>query len=394
MRRPDVLALVLAGGKGSRMGALTADRAKPTLPFGSTHRLIDFPLTNCRLSGIADVWVIEQHNPHSLIAHLANGRPWDLDRTLGGFRILHPFTAGDGDGDWHRGNAHALYVHRDFIRECDPTHVLVLSADHIYVLDFRDVLDAHLSSRADLTMVTTELAGDLSRYGVVQTEDDRVTRFDSKPDEPIGKTVATEVFLYDTAALLDTLDDLAQERGEDDLGDFGEHLIPRLVDRGRVQSFDLPGYWRDVGTVESYWQGHMDLLGHTPALHLHDPAWPILGQLAYRPAARILAGADVADSVVGAGSVVSGSVRQSVVGLGAQIDGGASVSDSVLMDDVQVGHGALVQRAIVADGASIGRGAVVGDPSTEGDLTVVGPGVRVDAGRRVRGEVRVPDRSA
>ena len=387
MIRPKVLALVLAGGKGSRMGVLTEDRAKPSLPFGGAHRLIDFPLTNCRLSGIVDVWVIQQHNPHSLISHLANGRPWDLDRTLGGFRILHPFTAEDEDEGWHQGNADALFVHRDFIRACSPTHVLVLSADHVYSLDFGDVLDAHERSGAGLTLVTSQLDGDVSRYGVVETEGDHVVRFQSKPEQPASNTVATEVFLYDASLLLDTLEDVAGERGEDDLGDFGEHLVPRLVDKGSVGAFQLPGYWRDVGTVESYWEGHMDLLGSKPALDLHDPEWPILGQIAYRPAARVLDGAGIGDSVMASGSIVAGTVLRSVVGLGARVDASATVSESVLLDDVGVAEGATVHRAVVAEGVRIGRGAVVGDPSDGAELTVVGAGVQVEPGAHVQGEV-------
>jgi len=387
MTRPQVLALVLAGGAGSRMGVLTEDRSKPSLPFGAAHRLIDFPLTNCRLSGINDVWVIEQHNPHSLIAHLANGRPWDLDRTLGGFRILHPFTDED-DKTWHEGNAHAIYAHRDFIRNCDPSHVLVLSADHIYTLDYRDVLDAHLDAGAEVTVVTTEVDGDASRYGVVQADGDLITRFDSKPDEPEGSTVATEIFLYDTATLLNSLEAIAADEGEDGLGDFGEHLLPRLVDRGVARAFRLPGYWRDVGTIESYLQGHTDLLGADPHLSLDDPDWPILGQLQQRVAARLLEGAEVIDSIVGAGTVVKGGGRviRSVIGPGSVVEAGAEVVDSVLMDDVVVGRDGVVCRAIVGDRVRIGEGASVGRRGGD-DITVVSSGAEVGDGSSVSGEV-------
>ncbi len=389
MTRPRLLALVLAGGAGSRMGVLTDDRAKPTLPFGATHRLIDFPLTNCRMSGIGDVWVIEQHNPHSLIAHLANGRPWDLDRTLGGFRILHPFTDDDSE-QWHEGNAHAIHAHADFIRECDPTHVLVLSADHVYTFDFRDLLDTHEASGVGLTVVTTEVDGDASRYGVVQVDGGKVKGFAYKPDEPTGSTVTTEVFLYGTATLLDGLDAVADEHGEEEMGDFGEHLLPTLVDAGEVGAHPLPGYWRDVGTIEAYWQGHADLLGAAPVLDLHDPSWPILGRLQYRPASRLLAGAVVEDAVVAPGAVVEGSVVRSVIGPGVHVGPGATIVDSVVMDDVTVEAGATVRRSIVADGARIDREADVGSELVSGDdggITVVAAGARVPTGAAVTGEV-------
>src|SRR4051812_40699022 len=198
MDQPGVLALVLAGGKGGRVLPLTEDRPKPHLPFAGTHRLIDFPLSNCRHSGITDVWVVQQHNPRALRDHLANGRPWDLDRTRGGFRILHPYTKPD-DARWHEGNAHALYAHADDIRQAEPDVVVVLSADHVYRLDLRAVVEDHRSSGAGLTLVTTEVESDAGRHGVVETQGDEVTAFHYKPDDPprtrgapgaFGKTAA------------------------------------------------------------------------------------------------------------------------------------------------------------------------------------------------------------
>jgi glucose-1-phosphate adenylyltransferase len=364
--RPRVLAVVLAGGAGSRMAPLTDDRAKPSLPFAGSHRLVDFPLSNCRHSGITDVWVIEQHDPHSLLQHLAGGRPWDLDRTLGGFRILHPFATGDEE-QFHEGNAHALHVHAPFIREHDPTHVLVTSADHVYRADYRDLLDAHLEAGAGLSALTVEVP-DPSRYGVVDVREGRVERFWYKSDDAETSFALTEDLLYDTGVLLDALDAVAEEHGEEGLGDFGEHLLPKLVDDGCVQAVAFDGYWRDVGVVEAYWQAHMDLLGPEPVLELDDRDRPLLGRLAYRPAARLEPGASVQDAMVSPGAVVGGSVSRSVVGPGVRIEPGAVVSESVLMDDVVVGAGAHVERAIVADQAVVEAGAVVrgGD-----DLAVV-----------------------
>ncbi|MDF1505233.1 sugar phosphate nucleotidyltransferase, partial [Roseisolibacter sp. H3M3-2] len=282
-RRPRSLALVLAGGKGSRLGPLTQRRAKPALPFGGAYRLIDFPLTNCVHSGLSDVWVVEQYRPHALNDHLLNGRPWDLDRNRGGLRILPPFTGAHGEG-FAEGNADALWRHRALLAESGADELVVLSADHVERVDLRDVLDAHRDAGAQVTMVTTDVPrAEASRFGVVRVDGGRVTDFAYKPDDPAGDgdraTVTTEVFAYDLAALLRTLDALAAEVARRDdlphLGDFGDHLLPALVRGGRARAVPHGGYWRDVGTPGSYWRGHMDLLGGAPALTLEDPAWPV-----------------------------------------------------------------------------------------------------------------------
>ncbi len=382
MPRPHVLALVLAGGAGSRMGVLTDTRSKPSLPVAGELPLIDFPLSNCRLSGISDVWLIAQHNPHSLLDHVANGRPWDLDRTRGGFRMLHPFSGEDGER-WHEGNAHAIHAHREFIADLRPDVTVVLSADHVYTLDLRDVVDAHLDREASVTIVTTEVAVDeASRHGVVEVDGSSVVGFSYKPDDPATGTVSAEVFVYDTAVLLDTLAELADKHGEDELGDFGERLLPHLVDGGRAHAHRLEGYWRDLGTVESYWQGNQDLLGDEPRLRLDRRDWPIMGRRADLPAARVLRGAEVSDSMLSAGAVVRGSVERSVLGPGVVIERGARVVDSVLMEEVVVEGGARVERSVLAARTRVGEGAVVGAPG-DGELTRVGDGGTVEAGAEV-----------
>lgn len=295
MKYPRVLALILAGGKGSRLGALTERRAKPALPFAGTYHLIDIPLSNLLHSGLPHVWVVQQYLPNSLNDHLANGRPWDLDRTHGGLRVLPPYQGAEGEG-FAEGNADALYRQRKLIREFAPDLVLVLSADHLYTLDYRDVLERHLAGDAALTMVTTKVnKREASRFGVVETDGERVTGFAYKPEEPATDTVTAEVFLYTTEALLGTLEALAEE-GET-LSDYGDSLIPRLVERETVLAHPLPGYWRDVGTVQSYWEGHMDLLAGK-GLDFDDPAWPILSDSPQRLPARIERGAELDLSLI------------------------------------------------------------------------------------------------
>jgi glucose-1-phosphate adenylyltransferase len=397
--RPRSLALILAGGKGSRLGPLTQRRAKPALPFAGVYRMIDFPLTNCVHSHVSDVWVVEQYQPHALNDHLLNGRPWDLDRNAGGLRILPPFTGAHGEG-FAGGNADALWRHRALLAESGADELLVLSADHVERVDLRDVLDAHRARRASVTMVTTEVPRDeASRFGVVRADGDgRVTDFHYKPEHPPGDaarlTVTTEVFAYDLPHLLATLDALAAEVEERDdlphLQDFGDHLLPALVREGRAHHVAHAGYWRDLGTVASYWRGHMDLLGDAPALVVDAPAWPIRTAVAPRMPARVSAGAQLEDALLAPGAYVAGRVVRSVLGPRVVVEAGAEVRDSVLLDGVVVRRGARVVRAVLDQDVEVGADAHVGgDAEGDADVAVVGFGARVDAGARVAAGVAV-----
>lgn len=251
---PKVLTLILAGGVGGRLEVLTDARAKPALPFGGLYRLIDIPLSNASHSGLADVWIVEQYRPHWLNEYLANGRPWDLDRTRGGLRVLPPFQGREEEG-FAKGNAAALHQHASFLREYGADFILALSSDGLYRLDYRQVVQRHLDTGADLMVVTTEVAlEEAPRFSVVETNaEGRVEGFAYKPDEPKSRQVAAEVFLYHAEKLLDTLEALAEEG---DLGDYGDELLPRLVAEARFYAYPLEGYWRDLGTPESYWGAH------------------------------------------------------------------------------------------------------------------------------------------
>lgn len=401
MKRDRVLVLVLAGGEGGRLGPLTKKRAKPAVSFGGTLRLIDFSLSNCLHSQLTDVWVIEQYQLHSLNDHLANGRPWDLDRTYGGLQVLPPYVEdGDDDGDgkseksgqkgqggFAQGNADAIYRQRRLIREFAPDLILVLSADHVYKLDYRDVLDRHRACGAEVTMVTTHVppGDDGSRYGVVQADaEGRVTEFDYKPKHPKGDRITAEVFVYDAARLLDTLDAIAAEGGE--LEDYGNELLPRLVKAGKAWAFPLEGYWRDVGTIESYWQAHMDLLASETELGLDAPEWPILTYGTQRLPARIVDGAVISNSLIAAGCTVAGTVRRSVLGTDVSVALGAVVEDSVLLHGARVEADARVRKGIVDEGAVIGAGARIGgeeEPTVIGSRAKVEPGTTVKAGKHV-----------
>jgi glucose-1-phosphate adenylyltransferase len=366
-RRGSILALVLAGGEGDRLSPLTNHRAKPAMPFAGVYRLIDFPLSNCHHSRISDVWVVQQYEAHSLAEHLANGRPWDLDRTFGGLRIVQPYT-GDPESGFYEGNADAIHRNREAIEQFDPELVLVLSADAIYTLDYRDVVDRHRESAAELTIVTTEVPReDASRFGVVEAGGDgRVTGFEYKPEEPKTGVVTTEVFVYETGVLLEALLEIANGAGE--LKDFGDALLPLLVERGRAYAYDLGGYWRDVGTLDSYWATHMDLVKPEPLLRLDDPAWPILTFAPQRPPARIEPSAELEHALVSPGSTIGGRVVGSVLGPGVVVEEGAEVRDAVVLHDARIA--ANVSRAIVDAGVVVEHDVSGGDeiavaPATE-----------------------------
>lgn len=383
--RPRVLAIILAGGQGSRLELLTEHRAKPSLSFAGTFRLIDVPLSNLMHSGLSDVWLVEQYRPHSLNDHLANGRPWDLDRTYGGLRVLPPFQGAPEEG-FAEGNADALWRQRAFIEEFAPDLVLVLSADHLYRLDYRDVIERHVEQGSSLTMVVTEVEAEAAkRSGVVEVESGRVTGFEYKPDEPKTNLVTAEVFLYDARILLKTLDDLASDDGVE-LKDYGHDLVPRLVEAGNVYAFKLDGYWRDVGTVESYWDAHMDVLQGS-SIAFDDPVWPILTAGHQWLPARLERGSEVANSLVASGCKVAGRVTNSVLGAGVVVEAGATVMDSVLLDEVRVERGAVVTRAIIDKGAVVGDSAQVGE--ARGELTLVGLGAQVESGVTVEAGARL-----
>lgn len=384
------------------MDVLTRERAKPALPFAGTYQLVDFPLSNLANSGIEQVWLAVQYQAATLSEQVANGRPWNLDRNDGGLRLLMP-QQGTGSLDedgFATGNADGLFRIRDQVQAVAPDVLLVLSADHVYRLDLADVVDHHLASGAECTVVTTtvpvEEAGD---HAVVQVdEDDHVTGFAYKPDDPTTGLVATEIFAYDPAVLVEVLEELHRElgaeaeAGDTGLGDFGDHLLPRLVERGRVGAYSLPGYWRDLGQPHLYLRAHRDVL-RSGAGVLDVAGWPILSHQPQRPAARVLEGAEVVDSLLSPGSTVAGVVRRSVIGPGAVVEQGAEVVDSVVFADTVVRGGAHVHRSVVDTRCEIGADARVGGPDADLDdpdeITLVGrgstvaPGSRIEAGGRL-----------
>src|SRR5918997_7086276 len=371
MPRINTLVVILAGGAGGRLELLTQERAKPAVSFAGTHRLIDFPLSNCANSGLSDVWVAQAFNPISLSDHLANGRPWDLDRTTGGLLILQPRLGHDDRGGFPSGTADVLWRNAPMIREFEPEALVVLSADAVYSLDYNALVEEHMATDSVVTMVTTEVdPEDAGRYGVVQTDGERITEYVYKPDEPATNLISNEVFVFRPTPMLDMLEEIAGEQGEDELEDVGNDLLPRLVDGGGARQHRFEGYWGDVGTVEAFHECHMELLEEPPPISLDDPDWPILTHAnARRASSRILPGAKLDRVLLAPAARVGGDVARSVVGRGAVVEEGATVRDSVLLPGAVVRAGAKVRRAIVDDDVEICEGVSVGERG--GDIALV-----------------------
>jgi len=382
------------------MEVLTLARAKPALPYAGVYRLIDISLSNIRNSGIADAWLVVQYETQSIVSAVANGRPWDLDRTHGGLQIVPPQQEGeDAEGVWHEGNADAIYQNREMIRAFDPDVLLVLSADHIYKLDYNDVIDQHVETGADATLVTTDVPIDqASNHGTVMVnKSGRVTGFDYKPEKPTSTIVTTEIFVYKPNVVIEALERLsARNSGKDEqrsgLEDFGHELLPELVRQGKVRDFRLPGYWKDVGRPETYFESHMQLLEDHPDLDLDDPKWPIFTLNPQRMPARIRGTARIDHSLVSPGCDIAGKVERSVLSPGVIVEEGATVRDAIILQDVTVRAGAMVQFAIVDQDTVIGKNARIGQkakgslPTTE-ELVLIGANARIKGGTTIkRGE--------
>jgi glucose-1-phosphate adenylyltransferase len=385
-----VLGIVQAGGHGSRMDVLTRERAKPALPFAGCYQLIDFALSAMTHARIDDVWVSVQYLAGSLDPYLAGGRPWDLDRTRGGYRRVVP-EEGDGaaESGFSQGNADDLLLLRQQIEDLAPEHLVVSSADHVFATDLDAVLARHRERGSECTVVVAEVTKTEAKHNAVVLADASglVRAVDYKPSTPQATTVATEVFVYRTEVLLTMLDRLRAElgaRGELDdggLGDFGEHLLPRLVERGTVHVVPVGSYWRDVGRPETYLAAHRDLLAGRVDV-FDQPGRPVLTRWPERAPARVVGGAEVADSLLSPGCVVEGSVRRSVLSPGVRVARGAVVEDCVVLDDVVVEAGASLGTAVVDSGAVVGRGARVGEVSGRrsaraAEITLVGRDSRI-----------------
>lgn len=357
--KKEMLAMILAGGKGSRLGKLTQNNAKPAVPFGGRYRIIDFTLSNCINSNISNVGVITQYEPLVLNSHLGNGDSWGLDGINSDLTILQPFSANDGS-KWFEGTAHAIFQNMDYIDRMDPEYVLVLSGDHIYTMDYEKMLEAHKEKKASLTVSVIEVPyKDASRFGIMNTDkNNRVIEFEEKPEEPKNNLASMGIYIFNWAYLKEFFLTTHQKDGE--MLDFGKHVIPSYINSGeRVYAYAFKGYWKDVGTVESLWEANMEFIDPENPLNIRDRNWRITTRHRVSPPQFLTKTAKVNESLISSGCYVSGDVNHSIVSTDAQIQEGAKVSDSVIMSGARIGKNAIVYKAIIGENAVVGDNAVI-----------------------------------
>lgn len=395
-------AVILAGGEGSRLSTLTAKRTKPAVPFAGKYRIIDFTLSNCVNSGIFDVMILAQYRPHSLIEHIGAGGPWDLNRDFtGGVRIFTPYKA-RGSSEWYLGTADAVQQNFRFIKNSNPELVLILSGDHIYRMNYDAMVAFHMDHGADLTMATIRVPREeAKRFGVVSVDDEfRVTSFVEKPEDPPSTLANMGVYIFSTQVLDRLLWEDRERTGS--THDFGKDILPRMVaNQMRVMAFPFSGYWVDVGTVESYWQAHMDLLTNPPPMDLNDRSWIVHTRTEERPPVWVSAGATVTDSMVTDGCVIEPGARveRSVLSPGVRVEAGALVREAVLLTDAVIEPGAVVERAIIDKKVVVGEKARVGGAAEGGETriamvgkkSIVPAGYTIEPGAVIATDVIEPD---
>ena len=378
LRKKTCIAMLLAGGQGSRLGVLTKKVAKPAVPFGGKYRIIDFPLSNCTNSGIDTVGVLTQYEPLELNAYIGSGAPWDLDLSNGGVFVLPPYQKGKA-GEWYKGTANAIYQNQAFIEQYNPDYVLILSGDHIYKMDYNAMLRAHIRAGADATIAVREVPWEeASRFGIMNTDNENnIIEFEEKPKNPKSNKASMGIYIFTWERLRKYLND--DERDKKSANDFGKNIIPTmLADKQKLVAYDFSGYWKDVGTIESLWEANMDLLSTPLPIDLHDKKWRIFSRTPGMAPHYIAKGASVSDSLITEGSEVHGHVKHSVLFAGTQIEDGVTVEDAVVMPGAVIRRGALVRRAIIAENAVVGPGCIVGEET--GNIAVVGPDVTLPAG--------------
>ncbi|WP_430621327.1 glucose-1-phosphate adenylyltransferase [Enterococcus sp. DIV0800] len=367
--KTEILAMILAGGKGSRLGKLTQKIAKPAVPFGGRYRIIDFTLSNCINSGINNVGVVTQYQPLALNNHIGNGSSWGFDGLNSGVTILQPYSSNDGS-KWFEGTAHAIYQNMDYIDQMDPEYVLVLSGDHIYKMDYEAMLEDHKANNASLTVAVIEVPiEEASRFGIMNTDDnDRIIEFEEKPEEPKSNLASMGIYIFNWSRLRGML--LNSYKKDDQMLDFGKHVIPAYLESGEnVFAYRFDGYWKDVGTIDSLWEASMEFIDPKHNLNIRDKSWRISAKNTVSPPHFFTETAEVKDSLVVDGCYVAGAVEHSILSSDVQVKEGAKIVDSVIMPGATVGKNVQINKAIIGEHAIIGDDAVI-DGSKE--IAVVG----------------------
>ncbi len=377
--------MLLAGGQGSRLYALTSHVAKPAVPFGSKYRIIDFPLSNCANSGIDTVGVLTQYQPLELNAYLGNGAAWDLDRSDGGVHVLPPYVQKGEQGTWYKGTANAIYQNIGFLSLYNPEYVLILSGDHIYKMDYSKMIRHHRETNAACTISVMEVPMDeASRFGIMNVDEtDRIYEFEEKPKNPKSNLASMGIYVFTWSKLREYL--IADEADENSSNDFGKNIIPNMLNAGETMSaYRFSGYWKDVGTIRSLWDANMDMLNPDSGFDLYDESWPIYARSPGRPPHISGPESEISHSLVTGGSEIYGTLKDSVVFYSVTVEKGAYVHASVLMPGTVVKAGARVEYAIVAENAVIEENAVVGAADQDDpEIAVVASGVHVGPGGKV-----------
>ncbi|MDD2216129.1 MAG: glucose-1-phosphate adenylyltransferase [Eubacteriales bacterium] len=385
-QKKEVIAMLLAGGQGSRLGVLTDHVAKPAIPFGGKYRIIDFPLSNCVNSGIDTIGVLTQYQPLELNTYIGSGQPWDLDRLYGGSFILPPYVKGKA-GEWYKGTANAIYQNIKFIDLYDPDYVLILSGDHIYKMNYNLMLKYHKEKKADCTIAVIQVPWEeAGRFGVMNADADlRIREFEEKPKEPKSNLASMGVYIFSWQKLKEYL--LKDKEDKDSQSDFGKNIIPTMLNQGeKLYAYEFKGYWKDVGTIESLWEANMDTLNQDVPLELDDPPWRIYSRSSNLPPQFIGEHAQLINSSIADGCFINGTVENSILFPGVQIEKGAVISNSILMPGVVVDENAVVEYAIIANKGKVGQGVHIGYwklPEIGGkhrNITVIGQEVLVAAG--------------
>ena len=381
--KKECVAMLLAGGQGSRLYVLTGDMAKPAVPFGGKFRIIDFPLSNCTNSGIDTVGVLTQYRPLELNSYIGNGQPWELDRMSGGVHILPPYQSATG-ASWYKGTANAIYQNIGFVDLYDPEYVVVLSGDHIYKMDYSDMLRRHKEAEADCTIAVMEVPWDEApRFGIMNVDAaDTIVEFEEKPKQPKSNLASMGIYIFSWQKMRAYL--IADENDPASSNDFGKNIIPAMLNAGeKMVAYRFEGYWKDVGTLDSLWDANMDMLSPASGLNLLDKDWPIYGRTPSCPPAFVGERSDVGNSAIAKGCVIEGEVKNSVLSVNVTVKEGAQVSYSVLMPGAVVEEGAVVQYAILGENAVVAKGAKVGAaPETAADparwgIAVLGPNTKL-----------------
>ena len=387
-----VLAVVLAGGEGKRLSVLAQERAKPAVPFAGKYRIIDFVLSNCVNSGINAVAVIPQYNPRSLARHIGVGKPWDLDRVVGGITLLYPFVSTNGEMHWYKGTAEAVYHNLRFIEDSRVNEVLILSGDHVYTMHYEEMIKSHRQQGADITIGVTEVPwNEAYRFGIVLLDDNnRVVAFEEKPSQPKSNLASMGIYVFNKDILFKVLED-AHRRS---LQDFGSQIIPDAIGKYQIYGYKYQGYWRDVGTIEAYWQANMDLVVDLPPFNLYDPETGVKTLSVDMPPVKLGPRTQISRSLVSNGCIINGKVSNSVLSPHVYVEEGAHVMNSIIFHDTTIAQDAVVQCSIIDKECYIGSGCWIGcgeDYTPNKDepdylncgITVIGEGARLPPGLRV-----------